>query len=548
MDLRRPQRDFGKIHQNQDPIVGTIVRGRSRTDGSRKSYRVVDILGKGGMGSVYLAYDEKGGKVALKLSNASIVDGGDSASRFFREIKSNLRIKHPNVIRTLDYELYREQPFCIIEFLDGQDLAEKLKANGKGLTWEEVKPYLVQLCDGLTAAHGRGIIHRDLKPGNIFITKEGVVKILDFGLAKRLTNGVDDATHGDELTRTGTIMGTFNYMAPEQTLGKKDAYDHRADIYSVGIIMYKLLTGDVPFKGGNILELIESIKNDAPKRPSEMSPDANITPGIEAVILKTIRKDPRDRFQTAEELKKAIMDTDVFSDQLEDLMLLHSKESTVRPSMMPEQNRMATERPDSRQLPTEKVVPARPSTIVSDLGEAGLRDEEVPQVKTGNWVKRVIAVGAVAAIVGAGYYYRDEIIPRVEPVIDRIQQLVENDKQETVQEPAQSVNFRARIETTPAGADVFIEKNRRVHKIGSTENPLELMLERKEHRLIIRKRGYRDKRITISPDEPRVSIKLSPVRRRSRRATIELDETEIGPEEANLGEDRGSEIVAEENN
>ncbi len=531
MDLRRPQRNFQQIQQSQDPIVSTIVRGRPE-GGARKSYRVVDILGKGGMGSVYLAYDEKGEKVALKLSNASITDG-DSASRFFREIKSNLRIKHPNVIRTLDYELYKEQPFCIIEFLDGQDLAEELKGNDGALSWDEVKPYLMQLCDGLGAAHARGIIHRDLKPGNIFITKEGVVKILDFGLAKRLTNGKEEVTVGDDLTREGTIMGTFNYMAPEQTLGKKDGYDHRADLYSVGIIMYKLLTGDVPFKGENILELIESIKNDAPKRPSEMKPDANITPGIEAVILKAIRKDPRDRFQNAAELKAAIMDTEVFSDQLENLMLLHTRESTIRPSMHPEPKTMP-ERPDSRQIPTEKVVPERPATIVSNLGKetGGLRDEETPQVKTGSWLKRTIVVGALAAMVGAGYYYRNEIIPRIEPVIDQIQRLGEG-RQEPVQQPVQSVNFRARIETTPTGADVFIEKNRRFHRIGNTENPLELMLERKEHRLVIRKRGYRDKRITISPDEATASIKLSPVRRRQRRSAINIDETEIEAEEDN---------------
>ncbi|MBU0526906.1 protein kinase [Candidatus Micrarchaeota archaeon] len=531
MDLRRPQRNFQQIQQSQDPIVSTIVRGRSER-GARKSYRVVDILGKGGMGSVYLAYDEKGEKVALKLSNASITDG-DSATRFFREIKSNLRIKHPNVIRTLDYELYKEQPFCIIEFLDGQDLSEKLKANGGGLSWNEVKSYLVQLCDGLGAAHARGIIHRDLKPGNIFITKEGVVKILDFGLAKRLTNGADEATHGDELTRTGTIMGTINYMAPEQTLGKKDAYDHRADLYSVGIIMYKLLTGDVPFKGENLLELIESIKNDAPKRPSEIKPDADITPGIEAVILKAIRKNPRDRFQSAEELKAAIIDTEVFSDQLENLLLLHTRESTIRPSIHPEP-KMTPEKPDSRQIPTERVVPERPATIVSDLGKetGGLRDEEIPQVKAGSWLKRIIVVGALAAIAGAGYYYRDEIKHRIDPVIDQIQRRVE-DRQEPVQQPVQSVNFRARIETTPTGADVFIEKNRRFHRIGNTENPLELMLERKEHRLVIRKRGYRDERISISPDDATASIRLSPVRRRQRRSAINIDETEIEAEEDN---------------
>ncbi|MFH1685869.1 MAG: PEGA domain-containing protein [Candidatus Micrarchaeota archaeon] len=164
--------------------------------------------------------------------------------------------------------------------------------------------------------------------------------------------------------------------------------------------------------------------------------------------------------------------------------------------------------------------------------QGGLRDEEIPQVKAGSWLKRIIVVGALAAIVGAGYYYRDEIKHRIDPVIDQIQRRVE-DRQEPVQQPVQSVNFRARIETTPTGADVFIEKNRRFHRIGNTENPLELMLERKEHRLVIRKRGYRDERISISPDEATASIRLSPVRRRQRRSAINIDETEIEAEEDN---------------
>lgn len=535
--LRRPSENAatraaknGALQKQEDPLIGAVVL---------KKYQIIDVLGEGGMGSVYLARDRtSGSEVAVKVLHQSM-SSDDAIARFFREVKATITVNHPNIVNVIDHGMYRDKLVCVMERLNGSDLLGIVRsAEGRKLPWKRVRPIITQLCGGLFAAHSENIIHRDLKPGNIFIVQNGdgreKVKILDFGLAKNLGDGNDD------LTKTDTIMGTFKYMAPEQTLGKKDAYDHRADIWAVGVIMYELLTGEVPFKGENVLDLLEKIKTETPIRPRVH--DRDIPGYVEEIILKAMEKDPRRRFQSMRDLKEAIVSRSKQSRSLGDMLLANAV-----------QIREANPLGNNGASPAEElgvaIIPEDPMSHIShvtvpepaftqNLGSFGQHfDDETEQVRRkGGWFGKVVAITVISAAAGLGYYYWDKIGPTVTPYYQQAKEFVEREIGHKNNEPAErrpaATKFRATVETSPLNASVYLPgKGHGVgEKIGDTRRPLVLSLENGEHTLVIRKAGYRQSKVTVTPQNPNVRVRLSPIPRK--REPIEIDPAEIEDEGA----------------
>lgn len=266
-------------------------------------HKVVSLLGKGGMGAVYLAQDTiLGRKVAIKLMATDFVGELNKPGRFFQEAKSASALNHPNILTVYEIGEFEGSNYLVTEFVDGLTLKHYLLAEEHSL--KSILEIALQIASALAAAHEAGIIHRDIKPDNIMVRKEGMVKVLDFGLAK-LTDSkpsVDIDLEGETVakndTKEGMILGTPQYMSPEQARGQK--VDSRSDIFSFGIVLYEMLTGHVPFSGVNELDTIGSILKDEPKLLSEHDPA--IPPELERLVSKTLRKDREKRYQHIKDL------------------------------------------------------------------------------------------------------------------------------------------------------------------------------------------------------------------------------------------------------
>jgi serine/threonine-protein kinase len=283
-------------HDNADPMIGQVLDGR---------YRLTAKLGEGGMGQVYAAehvHIEK--RVAVKLLRSEIVSNEEAVTRFRQEARSASSIGHKNIIAIDDFgQLPDKRIYMCMEFLVGQPLNEMIK---RPLEVERALHILIQTGHGLAAAHRKGIVHRDMKPENVFVTRQDgqdVPKLLDFGIAKVAGN-----EGNNHLTRTGTIFGTPFYMAPEQALGQ--AVDHRADIYAVGVIMYEVFCGTVPFKADSFMAILTQHITTEPVPPKQAAA-ANgrlLPPGLDDIILRCMRKDPKDRYGTMDELVQALVE------------------------------------------------------------------------------------------------------------------------------------------------------------------------------------------------------------------------------------------------
>lgn len=288
-----------------DPLLGTLVAGR---------YRVIKPLGEGGMGQVYLAEHEAiEKKVALKVLKREYSEKPDIVTRFQQEAISASRIKHPNVLDVFDFgQLDNGCFFLAMEFLEGHDLAVELEQQ-RVLSPERGVRIALQICRALSAAHSKGVVHRDMKPENVFLQRtadgEEIVKIVDFGIAQLRTAEEAAASQPQRrrLTKTGMIFGTPEYMAPEQAAGKKA--DHRVDIYAVGIILYEMFTGAVPFTGETFMAVLAAHLNDAAPPMRSIAPELALSPEFEALILRTLVKKPEERFQSMQELSQAILAT-----------------------------------------------------------------------------------------------------------------------------------------------------------------------------------------------------------------------------------------------
>ncbi|NVB79286.1 MAG: protein kinase [Kofleriaceae bacterium] len=269
------------------------------------AYRLVELLGKGGMGYVYRAEHVKlGREVALKLLRGDYAKRRDAVLRFFQEAKTVNRVRHRNIVDVTDFvELDDGTTFIIMEFLRGQSLGKWART---GIDLPRALAVLVQICDGLGAAHAVGVVHRDLKPDNVIVvpTSDGaeLVKLLDFGVAKLLNR--DDEDIGFQ-TAAGSVIGTPAYMSPEQAGGM--AVDHRSDIYSLGAIMYELFCGQPMFRGRSFGEYVRKHLTEIPIPPRHTPNGGAIDPALEALILKCLAKDPNERFSHILELRDGLL-------------------------------------------------------------------------------------------------------------------------------------------------------------------------------------------------------------------------------------------------
>jgi serine/threonine-protein kinase len=259
-------------------------------------YRLIEKIGEGGMGTVYTAHDQElDRQVAVKLLAANLVNEPDIVERFEREAKLTAKLDHPNIVPIYDVGRHENRPFLVMKLLNGDTLAGVLRQKG-GLTSDETIKVLKQVAAGLDYIHGQGFIHRDVKAGNIWVAPNGHVTILDFGILRSRT-----ATQG--LTRTGMVMGTPHYMAPEQAMGLKDV-DHRVDIYALAVVLFECLTGTLPFEADSELRLIQMQAHAPPPDIIDRAPW--ITRPVADVVRKALAKRPEDRFNTGAELVKAL--------------------------------------------------------------------------------------------------------------------------------------------------------------------------------------------------------------------------------------------------
>ena len=249
-------------------------------------YKILEKLGEGGMGIVYLAEDTKlKRRVAIKFLPTYIAADTEERQRFEIEAQAAASLNHPNITTIHAIEESEDKIFIVMEFIDGDELKDRIKTGAIPL--EETINFAIQIAEGLSAAHKKGIVHRDIKSANIMITKDGNVKIMDFGLAK--------IGGGSQVTKLGSTIGTIAYMSPEQARG--ETLDQRTDIWSFGIVLYEMLTGSQPFKGAYDQAIIYSILNEQPEFN-------NVPEPLSYILKKAIAKSPSERYQNTNEMLK----------------------------------------------------------------------------------------------------------------------------------------------------------------------------------------------------------------------------------------------------
>jgi serine/threonine-protein kinase len=263
-------------------MVGEVLAGR---------YELEELVGAGGMSSVYRAHDRLlGRKVALKVMHQQYMEDEDYVERFRREARAVAALSHPNIVTVIDRGDHEGRQFIVFEYVDGENLKKWIEREGPAPV-EEALQLALQVARGLSFAHQNGLVHRDVKPQNVLLNGGGQAKVTDFGIARSL-----DVQH--EMTQTGTVLGTSDYIAPEQAQGQR--VDEHTDVYSLGVVLYELLTGEVPFPGENFVAVAMRHINEPPPPVRARRPD--VSQRLEAAIQKAMAKDPAARFQTMAEL------------------------------------------------------------------------------------------------------------------------------------------------------------------------------------------------------------------------------------------------------
>jgi eukaryotic-like serine/threonine-protein kinase len=329
-------------------------------------YEVIERVGRGGMGAVYLGRDtvlER--EVAIKVMSADFAADDTSRPRFYREARAAAKLQHRNIVTIFEFGEEDETPFIVMEFLRGQDLAKRMRAEPP-LTLEQKVEIIAELCTGLHFAHEQGVIHRDVKPANIWLVPDGSVKLLDFGIAKFSSS---------TMTRQGSVLGSISYMSPEQVSGVD--VDGRADVFSAGVVLFELLTGKKPFGGDSPTAVLARIIDDEPARAEDMPAD---TPRpLVAAVLKALQKDREKRYRHA-------------ADFGADLRLVRS---AVAASSMPrgaEVDQLETMMTDDHQL-------AGSVSVQRTAALEGPPDDGPPPGKR-RWLVPAVLVTALAAAVG----------------------------------------------------------------------------------------------------------------------------------------------------
>lgn len=286
-----PKDNAGLVPLAGDPLIGMVIQER---------YKIESLIGKGTMGVVYRANQELiGREVAVKVLHSHLAADSEALKRFHQQAKAASRLNHPHIITLYDYGVIEgNRPYLVMDLLSGPTLSHILEER-TNLNAEEAAPIIKQICDALADAHKHGVIHRDVKPDNIVLeehnNQKNWVKVVDFGIAKLVHGNEETLTR---ITRTGTVCGSPTYMSPEQFQGGE--IDHRSDIYSLGCVLFEVLTGRVPFMSVDLVGLMAQHVAEPPPKISAARPDLDFPPALEKFVDRTLAKNPDDRPQTME--------------------------------------------------------------------------------------------------------------------------------------------------------------------------------------------------------------------------------------------------------
>lgn len=477
-------------------MVATAVEHEALPGGTTFGrYRIVRLLGAGGMGAVYEAVHEILDKrVALKVLHRTSTT---AVERFVLEGRAAARVQHPNIVTVTDIGAESATPFLVMEYLEGESLAE---ASGRGpMSPEAVAEILLPVLDAIQAAHDARVIHRDLKPDNIFLvsTSHGVKpKVLDFGVSKLVD---PDAASG--LTGTGSILGTPSYMSPEQTRAAKSV-DHRTDLYAIGVIVYELLTGARPFQGEGLFELMVAIVEGERLPLRTRRPDLGAE--VERFVDKSIAIEADDRFQSAHEMARALLPLaaeHVRTTWSQGLSGGAAKTSPHTPTL---------QQPVTRSAVREKLPIPDPAGL-----PPAHRGTPVRWVLAGAGAVFAVALGLAAA---AWMYMADEDGPSAEIVAAPMVAPVAETPPETepvdvepiaAPSPApapRATTQRITVTVSPAEAELLLDGE----SVGEGRLEQEMVLDGSEHVLVVSAEGHESQRIVFSSSPPPEEIVLAP--------------------------------------
>ena len=346
-----------------------ITRGQKIND----RYQIIRSIGEGGMANVYLAHDMILDRdVAVKILRGDLADDEKFVRRFQREAIAASSLSHPNIVEMYDVGEDNGKYYIVMEYVEGKTLKSLIKKRG-ALTLPEVIDIMQQLTSAISCAHDSNIIHRDIKPQNVLIKEDGIVKITDFGIAMALNS--------NELTQTNSVMGSVHYLPPEQANGKGATL--KSDIYSLGIVMFELLTGKLPFRGENAVEIaIKQMKNQI---PSVCSINENIPQSVENVILKACAKNPKNRYNTVKEMY-ADIETCLDEDRLEEKRYVYPYSETE-------------EIEDTKEVKTIKEVEKQETTELDEIEENEEKKSNKVIIILGIVIAAIILIGAIMLIV-----------------------------------------------------------------------------------------------------------------------------------------------------
>jgi len=467
------------------------------------NYEIKAQIGEGGMGTVYLGEHPLIGKrVAIKVLLEELVAKPDVVSRFFNEAKAVNDIGHLNIVDVVDFgkttgERGEEVVYFIMEFLDGEALSSRIRR--AGLPFKDTLHIIQQCCSALAASHAKGIVHRDLKPENIFLVSRGAdknfVKILDFGIAKLTADG-GTSSHK---TRTGLVIGTPTYMSPEQCEGK-GLIDHRSDVYSLGVVMFELLTGAVPFPGEGFGEVLVAHLTKQPPKPTSVNP--NLPPALESIVLHAIEKDRNRRFQNMNEFLAALENPDAHAAQWKGLPA-HAAPGAATVQSMPAyvapQKSGRTMALDDGAPPASQAGPTRPTTLEGAAAEVTFPPTRVPRNRT-----PLIAVGAaVLALAGVGGWLGlSKKSATAEPAVGAPPPQVETPK--VVTPPPAGDEVTVQVTSDPLGAKVYRADKSEAE---TQRTPITFKMHRGDppFDIQLRAEGYVSQTRTITSDE---SVKM----------------------------------------
>jgi eukaryotic-like serine/threonine-protein kinase len=338
-------------------------------------YHILEQLGQGGMATVYKAFDTRlESDVAVKVirteslpQNAMI----HALKRFEREAKALARLTHPNIVKVTDYGEYEGKPYLVLPYLPGGTLKQKM---GRPIPWQEAVQLLIPIAEALDYAHSQGMIHRDVKPSNILLTEREQPLLTDFGIAKVL-----DLEETLDLTGTSATVGTPEYMAPEQATAK--TVDHRVDIYALGVVLYEMITGKKPYTADTPMAVLIMHARDPLPTPQKYVP--NLPEGVERVLLKALAKQPEDRYQSMDQVTKALQ------------QLLNPKKSLSGSASRDETTIVEAKEPASKKWTEESVIRKNYKNLlfISRFPRSGRRSFY--------WF-----LGAIALLIGVGHFGR----------------------------------------------------------------------------------------------------------------------------------------------